>query len=1155
MDVKKNIGLHKEVAFSLHNEIRNLFAGWADDERSRGRGLKNPERDKRAQSEIRLRNLKKRSSRPFRIGSYIEMKILSGRFKDIWISGKIVRLRPSVGLKKYDVEILDHCRWHTKKRVSAVSQRNIRAPLIFKSLEDSTDDVDNGEQIGTITSQPPQKTSSFRPGDFVQVDSDRRGVIKYVGKLQGVKGIYFGIELLNGQGEHNGTYKNTTYFSCPANKGIFVLKKSKSKASHTNNVDFVSAAPVKNEEILVGSLVVLKDERIGIVRYKGYLDLEDIPVSMRSLKDSEFIGIELQKSGCGKHDGKKYFNCLVPGNGLFVLPKKVDRVVLTEEKRIEKIVREDLLKAMSSMNVPQLESSIEKAQNFGFDEMDKAKDILAVLTYESRLRDMLNSCGKMMMVAGPAHFTDIRNILEKLKQEIEVSKMLKNPPVGSIRKAQRALDTFGLQLRINEITGRWKGKKSEFKIGIRELEVILEEARAVQNSSTGRSVKTECGFSLNTLAAEELLACLKFKCDLDQAVLNKDRAGLERLIKIAKKWGYSADKASSCLSDIKLEESLIRAIKGKDMKAMACSLSAALANNSSIDWAIVIKKHVAKFEFKKELWDLAKVILKKWNCKPYFLLVNDRGEYEEAEISALSILSAEEYTQKRERRIDEPAAQAKVKNMKIPEDRFRGNSVWNSLEPPIRTQLRERYTKSSETKRFPSALDGSSSNNIARKQKSLAKPTSNEAKQFNDEEMEIGMGNDNRFNVANVRSIIKAWYGSELNKWTKNEGYDVTELVREYLIGTTLLTAKLDFGDFGEDPAPGSRKVLLVRFRSVQMNLLSPRINLKRGNLRSLEDERSRSSDVQLKSPGSNEKTPDLQKAVVDQYEPQDIIGVSKSCLQGFYGSDNAHSKTTAADVTEELLAMLDGSTLRLSKWSNLDSIFPYFDSKDHGRRSLILHYLPYRPKHHKIRTHTNSDPQYITPYLNKETIKQHNSSNIEENYEIDSIVDFETRSRVARGFEPPNIQHLEWQLGRPIHYLEGHANDKIHKGNRFLYSGSFADGDVCEGYSDGVWSKVKILNTNTDGSYDIRWLKNNRKALSFTLLRPSKNITKDVSNLNEQQLYERLIQLHIPVVFAKMLLDCHVTGNDLQSMDHSDLECLGIRNPNLRDKIFNSMK
>jgi len=545
--------------------------------------------------------------------------------------------------------------------------------------------------------------------------------------------------------------------------------------------------------------------------------------------------------------------------------------------------------------------------------------------------------------------------------------------------------------------------------------------------------------------------------------------------------------------------------------------------------------------------------------------------------------------------MNEWSARAEVEDMRIKEKKLDNHSIRNSFHRPIRTLLRERYTKTSETisarKSSPSPMTDSNSNSMVRKQrKALAEPNlwaqeaspnkkvrsrfpgvrntsqpfssagkstvcpSIEAEQCHEDKMEISMENDNRYNVANVRSIIKAWYGRKVNKWTEHQGYDVTDLVREYLIGTTLLTAKLDFGDFGEDPAPNERKVLLVLFRSVPMKLLSSSKDLKCAQVNTaLKGDTSSGSDIQGLS--SAERNVALQKAVVEQYWPQDIIGVSESCLQGFYGSDNAHRRRTAADVTEELLSILEGNTLRLSKWSNLDVVFPYFDSRDHGRRSLILNYLPYRPKTNQLRSLTSLEPVYSsTPYLNTETIKEHNCSNTEEDGEIESIVEFETRSRVAEVFEHPNIQELGWQLGHK--YRNGHVNvTEVHKENGFLDTVRYAEGDVCEGYSNGVWSKVKILNTNADGSYNIRWLKNNKKTLFFMQLRPIQHTTKDVSSLNEHQLYEWLIQLHIPEVYAKMLLDCHVTGNDLQSMDHSDLDYLGIKNSSLRDKIFSSVR
>ena len=63
--------------------------------------------------------------------------------------------------------------------------------------------------------------------DSVILKKKREGIIHYIGKVKGKKGIWFGIEITNNKlGKHNGTSDDgIQYFKCRSHKGIFVLLK------------------------------------------------------------------------------------------------------------------------------------------------------------------------------------------------------------------------------------------------------------------------------------------------------------------------------------------------------------------------------------------------------------------------------------------------------------------------------------------------------------------------------------------------------------------------------------------------------------------------------------------------------------------------------------------------------------------------------------------------------------------------------------------------------------------------------------------------------------------------------------------------------------------------------------------------------------------
>lgn len=52
-----------------------------------------------------------------------------------------------------------------------------------------------------------------------------KGVIQFIGSLEGREGTYIGVELESPLGSHDGKYKDKQYFTCLDKYGIFIMEK------------------------------------------------------------------------------------------------------------------------------------------------------------------------------------------------------------------------------------------------------------------------------------------------------------------------------------------------------------------------------------------------------------------------------------------------------------------------------------------------------------------------------------------------------------------------------------------------------------------------------------------------------------------------------------------------------------------------------------------------------------------------------------------------------------------------------------------------------------------------------------------------------------------------------------------------------------------
>ncbi|CAF0920095.1 unnamed protein product [Rotaria sp. Silwood1] len=184
-------------------------------------------------------------------------------------------------------------------------------------------------------------TTQFQIDERVQLANNKTGTIKYFGNVPFGVNRWYGIELDEPTGKHDGCIGGIRYFTCPPNRGIFVQPSSLQKltpvpqspererrfrpinfptvntSSITSRVDTGlkrdnSADSRSVEQYHVNDRVLLSKNRCGTIKYIG-------PTSLGS---GVWYGIELDlpdglHDGFLSVDGQRYFQCK-PQHGVFV---------------------------------------------------------------------------------------------------------------------------------------------------------------------------------------------------------------------------------------------------------------------------------------------------------------------------------------------------------------------------------------------------------------------------------------------------------------------------------------------------------------------------------------------------------------------------------------------------------------------------------------------------------------------------------------------------------------------------------------------------------------------------------------------------------------------------------------------------------------------
>lgn len=142
-------------------------------------------------------------------------------------------------------------------------------------------------------------------GDHVELTSGKSATIMYIGLTKFASKTWYGLELDEKEGKHDGYVGIKRYYKCKAGHGTFVRREKIAKCLKKERVKArrVTATTNLQESVIVG---ILMDEeiRVGKIRWQG---------NPRNVFRSLHFGIELRDGG-GDNDG------MIKGKRIFKTP-------------------------------------------------------------------------------------------------------------------------------------------------------------------------------------------------------------------------------------------------------------------------------------------------------------------------------------------------------------------------------------------------------------------------------------------------------------------------------------------------------------------------------------------------------------------------------------------------------------------------------------------------------------------------------------------------------------------------------------------------------------------------------------------------------------------------------------------------------------------
>jgi len=274
--------------------------------------------------QAKSRSAKKKRKAIFKKKELVELLVSSGSTGHIWVPVQITSVNMSKALPYYDCIAKNPGLYHLpSQQFSSVPQKRLRKLTIDEELVQKNMRVRAGKyKIGDFVEivNPKYATDSNLSGKKKSSLPKQSGIIRYIGRLNGKKGIWYGLEVMTDNGRHDGTIDGVQYFTVKPGLGVFVaanfVNRKLSRLSIEKLGIFDSKGDfVLNSDIRINNRVELRFGGVGMIKYIGAVP------SHRGM----WYGIELENP-TGKNSGLGMFKCK-PKHGIFVRRNRIKTIL------------------------------------------------------------------------------------------------------------------------------------------------------------------------------------------------------------------------------------------------------------------------------------------------------------------------------------------------------------------------------------------------------------------------------------------------------------------------------------------------------------------------------------------------------------------------------------------------------------------------------------------------------------------------------------------------------------------------------------------------------------------------------------------------------------------------------------------------------------
>jgi len=318
------------------------------------------------------RNVTKNKKAMFKKKEIVELLISSVSAGHIWVPVEITNVNMSKRLPYYDCLVKNPGSYRlSSHQFSSVPHKRLRKLTI-------------GEEV--VKKNMRVRIGKYKIGDFVEIantsyatdegtsrkDDDKMvnqtGIVRYIGKLDGKKGVWYGLELMKGQGRHDGNFNGVQYFNVKSRMGVFVpanlLNRKLSRVSIDKFGIFDSKGDfVLNSDIRIKSRVELRFGGVGVLKYVG-----GVPTH-----SGIWYGIELD-TPTGRNDGLGMFKCK-PNHGIFVRRNRI-KTIRSQTMTIG-VISTRFARNIEALNMDMNDSSAAKRLEKDIEEAFSIEDTLA----------------------------------------------------------------------------------------------------------------------------------------------------------------------------------------------------------------------------------------------------------------------------------------------------------------------------------------------------------------------------------------------------------------------------------------------------------------------------------------------------------------------------------------------------------------------------------------------------------------------------------------------------------------------------------------------------------------------------------------------------------------------------------------------------------